>query len=135
MVTVRMALEEPDAPDRLRDRLTALVACATALALLRCLPLRTILATARALKRLTRTRPECADLDQLDTACRWAARCFPGRFACMEESLAGFLLASARCRRVDWCIGARLAPFQAHAWLEPNRNPTDTATYHAIIRI
>lgn len=135
MVTERMALDEPEIPDRLSDRLTALVACATALVVLRCLPLRVILSVARVLKRTTRTTPRPADLAQLDTACQWAARGFPCRFACMEESLAGFLFATAHRWRVDWCIGARVAPFQAHAWLEPNQHTAETAAYHAIIRI
>lgn len=135
MVTVRMALDEPETPDRLNDRLTALVACAAALVILRCVPLRAILAAARTVKRTTQTTPGPADLARLDTACQWAARVFPCRFACMEESLAGFLFASAHRWRTDWCIGARIAPFQAHAWLEPNHHHTaETAAYHAIIR-
>lgn len=134
MVTVRMALEQPETPDRLSDRLTALITCAAALLLLRCVPLRLLLAVARTLKRTTRTTPGPADLARLHTAGQWAARGFPCRFACMEESLAGFLFAVVHRWRMDWCIGARLAPFQAHAWLEPNHHTADTAAYHAIIR-
>jgi len=134
MVTVRMALDVPDRPARPGDRVVAFVACTCAIVLLRSVPLRAILATARTLKRTTRSRPGSADLARLETACRWAARFFPGRFACMEESLTGFLFAAALGWRMDWCIGARLAPFQAHAWLEPNRHPAETADHHAIVR-
>jgi protein-L-isoaspartate(D-aspartate) O-methyltransferase len=45
-----------------------------------------------------------------------AGRWFPGRAACLENSLAAVLAAAARGQVVDWCIGARFAPFASHAW-------------------
>jgi hypothetical protein len=41
----------------------------------------------------------------------------------LENSLAAVLAAAARGRVVDWCIGARLAPFASHAWIETDGNP------------
>ncbi len=49
---------------------------------------------------------------------RAPARWFPGRAACLENSLAAALTALLLRRTVDWCIGARLMPYAAHAWIE-----------------
>lgn len=51
-------------------------------------------------------------------AARSAARWFSGRAACLENSLAVTLTALITRRSVDRCIGARLMPYAAHAWIE-----------------
>jgi ATP-binding cassette subfamily B protein len=48
---------------------------------------------------------------------------FLNRTACLEQSLALFLLASFQGQSVDWCVGTRLAPFASHAWIEVNGVP------------
>jgi ATP-binding cassette subfamily B protein len=40
------------------------------------------------------------------------------RTACLEQSLALFLLATSKRKSVEWCIGVRLSPFASHAWIE-----------------
>lgn len=100
------------------DRAAGLAAMAAALLLLRCTPIRTSIAVARALARIPR-RPAAADqADCLFAAVRRAARAWPGRAACLEESLACYLAAVLRGRRVTWVLGARTAPAGAHAWNE-----------------
>jgi hypothetical protein len=47
-----------------------------------------------------------------------AARFYPGRAACLEQSLAAVLMASARRWRLDWCIGSAHDPYRFHAWAE-----------------
>jgi len=38
--------------------------------------------------------------------------------ACLETSMATCLVALARGLSLSWCLGARLPPFEAHAWVE-----------------
>jgi hypothetical protein len=47
-----------------------------------------------------------------------AARHYPGRAACLEQSLAAVLLAAASRRRLDWCLGSATDPYRFHAWVE-----------------
>lgn len=47
-----------------------------------------------------------------------AARYYPGRAACLEQSLAAVLLAAVRRRRLDWCLGSASDPYRFHAWVE-----------------
>jgi len=49
-----------------------------------------------------------------------AARYYPGRAACLELSLAAVILAAIRRRRLDWCLGSAIDPYQFHAWVEVN---------------
>ncbi|MFD3920172.1 lasso peptide biosynthesis B2 protein [Streptomyces sp. NPDC058595] len=107
-----------DTPLTGADRAAATLALATALALLRCAPIRTSVALARALARIPRPPATPAQADVLLHAVRRAARLWPGRAACLEESLALYLVALLRGYRVTWAIGARTAPAAAHAWTE-----------------
>src|ERR1700744_2546873 len=52
------------------------------------------------------------------TAVSRAARYYPGRAACLEQSLAAVLLAAASRRRLDWCLGSATDPYRFHAWVE-----------------
>ncbi|WP_329416586.1 lasso peptide biosynthesis B2 protein [Streptomyces sp. NBC_00704] len=51
-------------------------------------------------------------------AVRTAAAYYPGRAACLEESLATLAVLAFRGRRAVWCIGAADDPFRFHAWVE-----------------
>lgn len=52
-----------------------------------------------------------------------AARYYPGRAACLEQSLAAVLLSAARRRRLDWCLGSAPDPYRFHAWVEAGGQP------------
>ena len=95
-----------------------MIALLVAVGLLRCAPLRPVLAAARTAKRLCRVPATRSEANAAVAARTWAARYFPGRAACLELSLAAFLAAAARGRAVDWCIGCRFAPCESHAWIE-----------------
>ncbi|MER6784230.1 lasso peptide biosynthesis B2 protein [Streptomyces sp. NPDC000658] len=51
-------------------------------------------------------------------AVRAAAAYYPGRAACLEESLATLAALAFRGRRAVWCIGTADDPFRFHAWVE-----------------
>jgi Transglutaminase-like superfamily/Coenzyme PQQ synthesis protein D (PqqD) len=57
------------------------------------------------------------------TAVSRAARCYPGRAACLEQSLAAVLLSAVRRRRLDWCLGSSSDPYRFHAWVEAGGQP------------
>ncbi|MEU7322720.1 lasso peptide biosynthesis B2 protein [Streptomyces griseoviridis] len=106
----------------LPDRAAGLLALATALFLLRCTPIRAAIAAARLVARLP-LRPAAPErADQLFAAVRRARSAWPGRAACLEESLACSFAAALRGRAVTWVIGARTAPAGAHAWNETHGN-------------
>ena len=52
-----------------------------------------------------------------------AARLYPGRAACLEQSLAAVLLAAVHRRRLDWCLGSAPDPYRFHAWVETDGTP------------
>ncbi|MFD8148795.1 lasso peptide biosynthesis B2 protein [Streptomyces sp. NPDC059708] len=89
-----------------------------ALVLLRCLPVRFALTAARAATRLPGRTATIEDAEAAFAAVRHAARWWPGRAACLEESLAAHFTAALTGRRVMWAIGARFTPHGAHAWIE-----------------
>lgn len=100
------------------DRAAGAVALAAALLLLRTTPIRISIGAGRAVARLP-LRPATPErADQLFAAARRAGRAWPGRAACLEESLACYLAAALRGHGVHWVIGARRAPAGAHAWTE-----------------
>ncbi|MEV4975379.1 lasso peptide biosynthesis B2 protein [Streptomyces scopuliridis] len=100
------------------DRAAGLLGLTVALALLRCAPIRSSVALAALLARRDRPATTAEQADHLAQAVRRAGRLWPGRVACLEESLAVYLAARVRGRRVAWVIGARTAPAAAHAWTE-----------------
>lgn len=59
------------------------------------------------------------------------------RNACLEDSLALFLLSTQKKVAVDWCIGSRLAPFSSHAWIEVEEKPVDedVGAYQKVIQV
>lgn len=56
-----------------------------------------------------------------------AARWYPGRAACLEQSLAAVLLAASRRRRLDWCMGSAPDPYRFHAWVEVAGQPVPSS--------
>ncbi|MCY0961631.1 lasso peptide biosynthesis B2 protein [Streptomyces sp. H27-H5] len=102
-----------------RRRLAAHAGLATALVLLRLLPLRWTMAVARAATRLPGRAATRAEAVAVHSAVRRAAAAWPGsRIACLEESLASFITAALTGRRMRWVLGARFSPYGAHAWTE-----------------
>jgi hypothetical protein len=57
-----------------------------------------------------------------------AARWYPGRAACLEQSLAAVLVEVVRRRRLDWCLGSVPDPYRFHAWVEVAGQPVPTPT-------
>ncbi|MFE7114558.1 lasso peptide biosynthesis B2 protein [Streptomyces sp. NPDC057654] len=105
-------------PAGLVSRAAGHAALFAALVLLRCLPVRFALAAARTVTRLPGRAATVAEAEETFTAVRRAARVWPGRAACLEESLAAHFAAAFTGHRVRWVIGARFIPHGAHAWIE-----------------
>ncbi|SEN48763.1 lasso peptide biosynthesis B2 protein [Lihuaxuella thermophila] len=82
---------------------------------------------------LNRRQARCKEawsFDEAKQACveiEKAKRFFLSRTACLEQSLALFLIATSRNKLVNWVIGVRLAPFKSHAWVEINGTPVEEA--------
>lgn len=89
-----------------------------ALVLLRLLPVRYAVAAARAATRMPGRPATIGQAEAAFTAVRRAARWWPGRVACLEESLAAHFAAALTGHRVRWVVGARFTPQGAHAWIE-----------------
>ncbi|NJQ06791.1 lasso peptide biosynthesis B2 protein [Streptomyces lonarensis] len=104
------------------DRAAVALATIAALASLHLLPIRVTLGWVTAAARFSRRETAAARAAALHTAVIRAGRRWPGRFACLEESLATTLAARLRGDRLTLCLGARPAPVAAHAW-------TETATH------
>ncbi|MGW4890234.1 lasso peptide biosynthesis B2 protein [Streptomyces murinus] len=108
----------PEADGGALHRLAGHAGLSAALLLLRCLPVRFALTAARAVTRLPGRRAEMEDAEAAFAAVRRAARWWPGRAACLEESLAAHFASALTGHRVTWVIGARFTPHGAHAWIE-----------------
>jgi len=104
------------------NRAIGLAAFAAAVVLLR-LPFGRLTRIVARVKRRCRRAATPAEAETAVAAARAAGRWFPGRAACLENSLAAVLAAAARGQGVDWCIGARFAPFASHAWIETDGHP------------
>ncbi|MEU6999075.1 lasso peptide biosynthesis B2 protein [Nonomuraea sp. NPDC046570] len=101
----------------------AFVVLVVALALVR-LPFRVPYAVVTALHgRWCAAEPDEAEARRIVAAAETAARWWPGRAACLEESLAAVLLAACVRRRLTWCLGARTDPYRFHAWVETGGRP------------
>lgn len=100
------------------DRAAGLLGMTMAVLLLLCAPIRTSILLARALAHLPGRPATAQQADVLLLAVRRAGRAWPGRAACLEESLGCYFAAVMRGRRVAWVIGARTDPAAPHAWNE-----------------
>ncbi|MEE1741179.1 lasso peptide biosynthesis B2 protein [Streptomyces sp. BE147] len=89
-----------------------------ALVLLRCVPLRWAIGVANAATRLPGRTATATEADTMHATVRQAGRIWPGRSACLEESLGTFLAAALIGRRCRWVLGATFLPQGAHAWIE-----------------
>ncbi|MGW0033112.1 lasso peptide biosynthesis B2 protein [Streptomyces sp. NPDC003314] len=98
-------------------RVAGHVGLGAALVLLRCLPVRLVVRTARLAGRLPGRAASPQEADAVCAAVRRATGWWPGRAACLEESLAAYLAAALTGRRVAWVLGARFVPQGAHAWI------------------
>ncbi|WP_053677963.1 lasso peptide biosynthesis B2 protein [Streptomyces sp. WM4235] len=112
--TVRFA---PTGRPFLRGRAAAVIGLAAALLLLRYLPIRHVVAVARAATRLPGRPARVRDAEAVLAAVRAAGTWWPGRVACLEESLAVHLAAALTGHSVRWVLGARFKPHGAHAWI------------------
>ncbi|WP_330334794.1 lasso peptide biosynthesis B2 protein [Streptomyces sp. NBC_00536] len=117
--TVRFA---PTTRPTFRDRAAAGIGLACALLLLRALPTRHVVTIARAATRLPGRPARVHEAEAILSAVRSAGAWWPGRVACLEESLACHLAAALTGHRVHWALGARFTPRGAHAWVEADRH-------------
>jgi len=122
-MSLPMALP-PDSSHRLplRRRFLGIVGFWSAVLLLR-FQIKHSVALLAALKRRTRTPATVRQAAEAVAAARAAGAWFPGRAACLENSLAAALTAILMRRTADWCIGVRLMPYAAHAWIEAEETP------------
>ncbi|MFB8120666.1 lasso peptide biosynthesis B2 protein [Streptomyces sp. NPDC055962] len=99
-------------------RLASNAGLALALVLLRCTPMRLVLAAARGATRLPGRSATAGEAEEVHAAVRQAGRAWIGRSACLEESLGTFLASALIGRRSRWVLGAAFLPQGAHAWVE-----------------
>ncbi|MGW4470562.1 lasso peptide biosynthesis B2 protein [Nonomuraea sp. NPDC004354] len=123
VTTVRMIQPVGDRQTARTFRAAAHLALAAAclvaaIMLLRLLPLRAVLACARAAARLMRRHPAAGAAAQLAAGRDWATARWPGRAACLENSLASYLAAAVLGYHASWRIGCRFAPAACHAWTQ-----------------
>jgi hypothetical protein len=131
MVSIKMAAGT-GSPAHLStpDRLAGLASFTIAATILRILPFRAVLVMARLFKRLALQAASRQDAERAVAARDWAARWFPGRAACLENSLAAFIFAALHGRSTDWCIGCRLLPAESHAWIQADGSPVGEPAPH-----
>jgi asparagine synthase (glutamine-hydrolysing) len=67
---------------------------------------------------------------QAVTATYALVRRYPGRVACLEESLTSALMLLARKKRVAWFVGAAFDPVRLHAWIAAGDTPIGTNGSH-----
>ncbi|MFP1629844.1 lasso peptide biosynthesis B2 protein [Streptomyces sp. 5K101] len=135
---VRVARHQPST---FPARLAAHTGLALALTLLRCLPLRLTLTLARTARRMPGRPASLTRAEALHAAVRQAARGWPGRAACLEESLATLLAGALTGQRMHFVLGATFLPHGAHAWNEADGHiigqaPEDEVwPYEAVLKI
>lgn len=89
----------------------------------RCSSFRIQLALVGGARRLGRRTAMFEEATEVVAAVGWAVRYYPGRAACLEQSLAAVLLAAAAGRQLDWWLGALTDPYRFHAWVEVEGRP------------
>jgi Transglutaminase-like superfamily/Coenzyme PQQ synthesis protein D (PqqD) len=115
-------------PPRLRDRLAGLTGLVLALCLL-CLPFRMTARTVTVVKRLlSRAAATNAQAERAVLAVHHAARCYPGRVACLELSLGAVMALALAGRGLDWCLGCAGDALRFHAWVETDGGPIPDMT-------
>jgi hypothetical protein len=120
-----MAPAELPRPGRGRAGLALCVLIVTCL-IVRCSSFRVQLALVHASRRWCRRDAALGEAAATVATVDWAARRYPGRAACLEQSLTAVLLAAAVRHRLDWCLGAVADPYRFHAWVEAQGRPVPT---------
>ena len=64
-----------------------------------------------------------AEVEAIARSVNESPACALIRTACLERSLAIALAANLRRLDVNWCVGVRTPPFEAHAWVESQGRP------------
>ncbi len=103
---------------RLRARLALVL-----VTLLLCLPFRWTLRAAAALRVRGRTAATTEEAAAMVHMIDRVAKHFPGRVACLEQSLAAVLTAWLSRRRLTWVMGVAEDPYRFHAWVESEGVP------------
>ncbi len=83
------------------------------------LPFRTIHWTLRNVRKAWCRGPvsferACSIVGAVHRVASW----YPGRLACLEQSLAAVVLATLVRQQLVWCLGAATDPYRFHAWVE-----------------
>jgi hypothetical protein len=133
LASVSMALAPGEGATVTRgQQLAASFAVPIALILLR-LPFRVAVRAAAALKKLLARQPATAyEVRATMAAGRRLARCYPGRFACLEESLTVVIALALLRRRAEWCLGTAADPRRFHAWIEVDGQIVDRIGDHPL---
>jgi hypothetical protein len=88
------------------------------------LPFRVMCALLRGLRRYwCRGGADAEQARRVVAAVTRAARWYPGRAACLEQTLAAALMAAVLRRRLDCCLGVATDPYRFHAWVELDGRP------------
>jgi len=78
-----------------------------------------------AVRRLRPKRPGLAGTQRLADAVARAARRYPGRTECLEQSIAAFVAGALLGAAPDWCHGGSLLSDTYHAWVQADRVAID----------
>jgi hypothetical protein len=123
-MTMQMATAPPTQPARL-DAIAAAAATIVAVLLLNVAGLERATALMRRLH--ARPRGRLATISEASDACAaidTGARWLPFRVACLERSVAAYLLLATRRRRVRWQLGVTaVPPLVVHAWIAAEGKP------------
>ncbi|WP_156722316.1 lasso peptide biosynthesis B2 protein [Streptomyces apocyni] len=99
-------------------RTASLIGLLLALCLLR-FPFRACVHAVTVLKERCGRRPATTrQAEVMLTAVRRAGERYPGRVACLEDSLATVLGLAVAGLAADWCLGSADDPYRFHAWVE-----------------
>jgi hypothetical protein len=133
-----------DSTDRIPRRVAMVGAVGfMAAMLLKPLPFRMQLEVLMAIRRACPLRPGLSDTRRLATAVKRAARWYPGRAECLEQSMGAFVAGALLRAAPSWCIGGRIVAASddgwaldpsapRHAWVESSdRTPVDYAEQDA----
>ncbi|MFI1742619.1 lasso peptide biosynthesis B2 protein [Streptomyces sioyaensis] len=95
------------------------------------LPLRYTTMVFRLLHRLPLREPSPGQAEIIVFAARSAGTWWPGRAACMENSIAATVAAIVQGYRLYWCLGVRFMPPPRvyHAWVETSAGPIGEGMY------
>jgi hypothetical protein len=105
------------------DKLRGLLAVTLAYFIIHSMPLLKIGKLIKTAKHICIRDINVEEANVMWEAVRQSSFFFPARVACLEMSLAFVLFALTKRLSVAWCIGVKIEPFEAHAWVELNNKP------------